>query len=87
MQFDGTVFVDIFGFQYYHNYRNSTFKEVKKLSPAGRPPSKNPKSIDLKVRIEADVSKKLDAYCEAHGITRAEAIRRGIHLLLAAEQK
>lgn len=57
------------------------------MSPAGRPPSKNPKSIDLKVRIEADVSEKLDAYCEAHGITRAEAIRRGIHLLLAAEQK
>ena len=57
------------------------------MSPAGRPPSKNPKSIDLKVRIESDVSEKLEAYCEEHGITRAEAIRRGIHLLLAAEQK
>ena len=34
--------------------------------------------------IEAD-KKKYD-YCEAHGITRAEAIRNGIHLLLAQEK-
>lgn len=57
------------------------------MSPAGRPPSKNPKSIDLKVRIEKETSEKLDAYCLKHNITRAEAIRRGIHLLLAVKEE
>lgn len=57
------------------------------MSPAGRPKSTNPKSIDLKVRIEKETSEKLNAYCLEHNITRAEAIRRGIHLLLAAEKE
>lgn len=57
------------------------------MSPAGRPKSTNPKSIDLKVRIEKETCEKLDAYCLEHNITRAEAIRRGIHLLLAAEKE
>lgn len=57
------------------------------MSPAGRPYSKNPLSIDLKVRIDKNTSEKLDAYCEEHGMNRAEAIRRGIHLLLATEKE
>ena len=55
------------------------------MSPAGRPKSENPKDIDLKVRIDAATNEKLEAYCAEHGITRAEAIRRGIHLLLASK--
>lgn len=57
------------------------------MSPAGRPKSTNPKSIDLKVRIEKETSEKLDAYCLKHDMTRAEAIRRGIHLLLAVKEE
>ena len=54
------------------------------MSPrTGRPKAENPKSNDLKVRLDDESKKRLDEYCEAHNITRAEAIRRGIHLLLA----
>ena len=54
------------------------------MSPrTGRPKAENPKSNDLKVRLDDETTKRLDEYCETHSITRAEAIRRGIHLLLA----
>ena len=53
------------------------------MSPrTGRPKVENPKTNDLKVRIDDDTMKKLDLYCLENNITRAEAIRRGIHLLL-----
>jgi len=53
------------------------------MSPrTGRPKVENPKSNDLKVRLDDKTTKRLDDYCKAHEITRAEAIRRGIHLLL-----
>lgn len=53
------------------------------MSPrTGRPKVENPKTNDLKVRIDNDTMKKLDSYCLENNITRAEAIRRGIHLLL-----
>ena len=54
------------------------------LSPRlGRPKADNPKRNDLKVRIDDDTMKRLEIYCVEHGITKAEAIRRGIHLLIA----
>ena len=54
------------------------------MSPrTGRPKTDNPKSNDIKVRVNSDTMQRLDAYCEKKGITRAEAIRRGIDLLLA----
>lgn len=53
------------------------------MSPrTGRPKVENPKTNDLKVRIDDETMKKLDLYCLENNITRAEAIRRGIHLLL-----
>ncbi|MCI9682065.1 MAG: CopG family transcriptional regulator [Lachnospiraceae bacterium] len=57
------------------------------MSPrTGRPKVDNPKSNDVKVRLDDETIKRLDKYCSEFGITRAEAIRRGIHLLLT-EQK
>lgn len=54
------------------------------MSPrTGRPKADNPKSNDIKVRLDDETKVKLDEYCETHGITRAEAIRKGIHLLLS----
>lgn len=53
------------------------------MSPrTGRPKVENPKRNDVKVRLDDNTSKQLDAYCELHRVTRAEAIRQGIHLLL-----
>lgn len=48
----------------------------------GRPKSENPKENDIKVRVDSETHKKLLEYCEKHSITKAEAIRQGIHLLL-----
>lgn len=57
------------------------------MSPrTGRPKAENPKRNDVKVRLDDETSKKLDGYCQTHNITRAEAIRQGIHLLLAQEK-
>ena len=53
------------------------------MSPrTGRPKAENPLNVDLKVRFDQDTNTRLLAYCKKHGITRTEAIRRGIHLLL-----
>lgn len=53
------------------------------MSPKmGRPKSDNPKDIDLKVRVDADTHTELLKYSEENSITKAEAVRRGIRLLL-----
>ena len=53
------------------------------MSPrTGRPKSDNPLNIDLKVRIDEETNRKLLQYCVDHKISRTEAIRQGIHLLL-----
>lgn len=58
------------------------------MSPKiGRPKAENPLSIDVKVRLNSETNAKLTDYCETHNITRAEAIRQGIHLLLEQPQK
>lgn len=54
------------------------------MSPrTGRPKAEKPKRNDIKVRLDDETTEQLDVYCKAHEITRAEAIRKGIHLLLA----
>lgn len=53
------------------------------MSPrTGRPKSENPKDIDVKVRFDKELHDKLLNYCQKNGITRTEAIRQGVHLLL-----
>ena len=61
--------------------------EVNKLSPrTGRPKAENPKDIDLKVRVDGETHKCLIKYSEKNNITKAEAVRRGIKLLLQKEK-
>lgn len=55
--------------------------------PMGRPKVDNPKCNDLKVRVDDETLRQLDEYCAAHEITRAEAVRQGVHLLLAQKEK
>lgn len=57
------------------------------MSPrTGRPKVDNPKNIEVKVRFDTDLNEKLIIYCRKHGITRAEAIRQGVNLLLAQKK-
>ena len=56
------------------------------MSPAkGRPKVEKPKAIRYSIRLDAETEAKLQEYCKANGITRGEAIRQGIHLLLSAK--
>lgn len=58
------------------------------MSPrTGRPKIENPLSVDVKVRLDSETNKKLVEYCEKNNVTRAEAIRKGIHLLLKQPEK
>ena len=57
------------------------------MSPrTGRPKEDNPKNVDVKIRIDEETNSKLLKYCKNHNITRAEAIRQGIHLILQNEK-
>ena len=56
------------------------------MSPrTGRPKVENPKAIDIKVRIDSETARRLELYCKSNNMNRAEAIRKGLQLLL--EQK
>lgn len=55
------------------------------MSPRTGRPTDCRKDHDIKVRIDDDTHQRLLKYCEKNNITKAEAIRRGIHLIL--EQK
>ena len=55
--------------------------------PMGRPKSDNPKTEIIKARIGKDTYDDLVKYCNEHKITITEAIRRGIHLLMADKKE
>lgn len=40
------------------------------------------KDVEIKIRISSEINSRLLVYSEQEGITRVEAIRRGIELLL-----
>lgn len=55
--------------------------------PMGRPKAEKPKSVQYSVRIDVETNKKLQDYCDSHGILRGEAIRQGIYLLIGEDIK
>jgi len=44
----------------------------------GRPPSDNPKSETIKIRVDQDIMTKLDASAEKLQMTRSAIVRKGI---------
>ena len=56
--------------------------EVMNVSPRTGRPTDCRKDHDVKVRIDDDTHERLLEYCKRLGITKAEAIRQGIHLVL-----
>lgn len=58
------------------------------MSPrTGRPPSKNPKNVEVKARIDERTARRLLAYCERLGITKTEVLRDAIERILDEEEK
>lgn len=51
----------------------------------GRPPSNNPKSTQLAVRLDDETLSKLDALAKRYNETRVQILRRGIEKLYAEE--
>lgn len=57
------------------------------MSPrTGRPKSNNPKNIEVKVRFDAENNNKLLEYCKKNGISRTEAIRKAVDLLIGSDK-
>ena len=57
------------------------------MSPrTGRPKAENPKDIRYSVRIDAETEKELAEYCNKNNLTKGEAIRRGLHLLVGQKK-
>lgn len=53
------------------------------MSPrTGRPKVENPKSIKYSIRLDVIMEKRLENYCLKVGITKGEAIRKALELLL-----
>lgn len=48
----------------------------------GRPIIGEPKTNDIKVRVDNSTHQKLLQYCKKNNITKAEAIRKALQLLL-----
>lgn len=53
------------------------------LSPkTGRPKAKNPKTIEVKARIDEATNNLLSEYCKKNNTTRTEVVRKGIGLVI-----
>ena len=52
------------------------------MSPRTGRPTVSRKEHDIKVRIDKETHEKLLRYCEENKVTKAEAIRKGIQLVL-----
>lgn len=48
----------------------------------GRPKVEKPKEIKYSIRIDCETERKLEAYCEKAGISKGEAFRKGVKLLM-----
>ena len=57
------------------------------MTRTGRPKADNPKDCDVKVRFDSQKHQKLLDYCKKHGISKAEAIRNGVDLLLGEKNR
>lgn len=53
----------------------------------GRPKAEKPKEIQYSIRTDAETERRLERYCEDKGITKGEAYRKGIELLLQKKEE
>ena len=48
----------------------------------GRPKIEKPKEIKFSIRLDQEMYERLEMYCEKNSISKAEAIRKALGLLL-----
>lgn len=57
------------------------------MSPkTGRPRLQDPIKCQITVRLKQETMKKLEQYSGKHGITKGEAVRRGVERMLDKEK-
>lgn len=57
------------------------------MSPrTGRPKAENPKIHSIKIRFDDKTNEALIDYCKKNNVTRTEAVRRGMDLLLSEKK-
>lgn len=52
----------------------------------GRPREENPNTINLTIRINSQLNKRLIAYCEEKNISKGEVVRKGIESVLGKKK-
>lgn len=58
------------------------------MSPrTGRPKVENPINKRFSICLDQKTLDQFEAYCEKNHISKSEAVRQGIHLLLAQKEK
>lgn len=57
------------------------------MKKMGRPKANKPKEIKYSIRTDAETERRLERYCAAKGITKGEAYRKGIELLLQQKEE
>lgn len=58
-----------------------------KSTKMGRPKVDNPKTVKYSIRLDSDTENRLVDYCDKKHITKGEAIRRGINLLIDTDKE
>ena len=53
----------------------------------GRPKIDSPKNIRYSIRLDKETEQTLQKYCKSENISKGEAIRRGILLLVKTKKK
>ena len=58
------------------------------MSPrTGRPKALEPKTIEVKARIDEKTNEKLNQYCEKYNVTRTDVVRKGLENVLENEKE
>ena len=58
-----------------------------KMTRTGRPKAENPKDIKYSIRMDAELEHRLKVYCSQNGITKGQAIRTAIEMLLTKDSR
>lgn len=58
------------------------------MSPrTGRPKAENPKTIEVKARIDEETNKRLVDYCKRNDTNKTEVVRKGINMVLGGKKE
>ena len=75
--------IDFLEHRYYYSICGTQKVRCIVMSPRiGRPKIDKPKCIDVKVRFDEGTHSKLMKYCEENNLTRTEALRKCVELLI-----